>query len=78
MSFENTEEISSTINDLSQSIYEHNFEVGWWDDLDEERFKIDNILDNSNLPEAHKSEVLNNINKSINLIKNSKTSFNSL
>ena len=68
MSFENTEKYSSTITDLSQSIYEHNVEVGWWDDLENLRGRIDRVLKNDNLSEALKSEILNDINKSINLI----------
>lgn len=68
MSFENTEKISSTINDLSQSIYEHNTKVGWWDDLNFNRGLIDRSLKNDNLSEDFKSGLLNNINKSINLI----------
>ena len=68
MSFENTEKISSTINDLSKSIYEHNLEVGWWDDLDLKRGLIDRVLKNDNLSEDTKSEVLDSINTSINLI----------
>ena len=68
MSFENTEEISSTINDLSKSIYKHNSEVGWWDDLDLKRGLLDRILKDDNLSEDTKSEVLDSINTSINLI----------
>ena len=68
MSFENTEKISSTINDLSKSIYKHNSEVGWWDDLDLKRGLIDRVLKNDNLSEDTKSEVLDSINTSINLI----------
>ena len=67
MSFENTEEISSTINDLSKSIYKHNSEVGWWDDLEKLRSEMENVLDFID-DEDHKSEVLNSINTSINLI----------
>lgn len=67
MSFENTEKISSTINDLSQSIYEHNTKVGWWDDLEKLRSEMKNVLDFID-DEDHKSEVLNSINTSINLI----------
>ncbi|NUF08919.1 hypothetical protein [Snodgrassella sp. ESL0324] len=68
MSFENKEELSSTINDLSKSIYKHNSEVGWWDDLAAKRFRKDNISDIDHLPEGYKSEVLDSINTSINLI----------
>jgi len=68
MSFENKEELSSIINDLSKSIYKHNSEVGWWDALDLKRGLIDRISKNDKLSEDTKSEVLNNINKSINLI----------
>ena len=68
MSFENTEKYSSTITDLSKSIYEHNTKVGWWDDLEKLRRLKDQILDSSNLTEDYKSEILNDINKSINLI----------
>lgn len=68
MSFENKEELSSIINDLSKSIYEHNSEVGWWDDLEKLRRLKDQILDSSNLTEGYKSEILNDINKSIDLI----------
>ena len=68
MSFENTEKISSTINDLSKLIYKHNSEVGWWDDLDLKRGLLDRILKNDNLSEDTKSEVLDSINTSINLI----------
>ena len=68
MSFENTEEISSTINDLSKLIYKHNSEVGWWDDLDLKRGLLDRILKNDNLSEDTKSEVLDSINTFINLI----------
>lgn len=67
MSFENTEKISSTINDLSKSIYKHNSEVGWWDDLEKLRSEMENVLDFID-DEDHKSEVLNSINTSINLI----------
>lgn len=67
MSFENTEKYSSTITDLSQSIYEHNVEVGWWDDLEKLRSEMENVLDFID-DENHKSEVLANINKSVNLI----------
>lgn len=67
MSFENTEEISSTINDLSKSIYKHNSEVGWWDDLEKLRSEMENVLDFID-DEDHKFEVLNSINTSINLI----------
>lgn len=69
MSFENKEELSSIINDLSQSIYKHNSEVGWWDDLDLKRGLIDRISKNDKLSEDTKSEVLDNINTSITLIK---------
>lgn len=72
MSFENKEELSSIINDLSKSIYEHNSEVGWWDDLEKLRRLKDQILDSSNLTEGYKSEILNDINKSIDLIKTQK------
>ena len=72
MSFENKEELSSIINDLSKSIYEHNSEVGWWDDLDLKRGLLDRILKNDNLSEDTKSEVLDSINTSINLIKTQK------
>ena len=68
MSFENKEELSSIINDLSKSIYEHNLEVGWWDDLEKLRRLKDQILDSSNLTEGYKSEILNDINKSIDFI----------
>lgn len=68
MSFENKEELSSIINDLSKSIYEHNSEVGWWDALDLKRGLLDRILKNDNLSEDTKSEVLDSINTSINLI----------
>ena len=68
MSFENTEKISSTINDLSKSIYKHNSEVGWWDALDLKRGLLDRILKNDNLSEDTKPEVLDSINTSINLI----------
>ena len=68
MSFENTEKYSSTITDLSKLIYEHNTKVGWWDDLEKLRRLKDQILDSSNLTEDYKSEILNDINKSINLI----------
>lgn len=67
MSFENTEKISSTINDLSKSIYKHNSEVGWWDNLEKLRSEMKNVLDFID-DEDHKSEVLDNIKKSINLI----------
>lgn len=69
MSFENTEKISSTINDLSKSIFKHNSEVGWWDDLDLKRDLLDRILKNDNLSEDTKSEVLDSINTSLYLIK---------
>ncbi|ORF01477.1 hypothetical protein BGI05_08345 [Snodgrassella alvi] len=68
MSFENTEKISSTINDLSKSIYKHNSEVGWWDDLEKLRSEREDILDFIDDHEDHKSEVLDSINTSINLI----------
>ena len=67
MSFENTEKISSTINDLSKSIYKHNSEVGWWDNLEKLRSEMKNVLDFID-DKDHKSEVLDNIKKSINLI----------
>lgn len=72
MSFENKEELSSIINDLSKSIYEHNSGVGWWDALDLKRGLLDRILKNDNLSEDTKSEVLDSINTSINLIKTQK------
>ena len=72
MSFENTEELSSIINDLSQSIYKHNSEVGWWDDLENLRGLIDWTSKNENFSEDTKSELLDNINKSIDLIKTQK------
>lgn len=72
MSFENKEELSSIINDLSQSIYKHNLQVGWWDDLENLRCRIDRVLKNDKLSEALKSELVNNINKSIDLIKTQK------
>lgn len=72
MSFENKEELSSIINDLSQSIYKHNSGVGWWDDLENLRGRIDRVLKNDKLSEALKSELVNNINKSIDLIKTQK------
>lgn len=68
MSFENKEELSSIINDLSQSIYKHNLQVGWWDDLDFKRGLLDRILKDDELSEDTKSEILNDINKSIDLI----------
>lgn len=68
MSFENIEKISSTINDLSKSIYKHNSEVGWWDDLGKVRSEMEKVLDSID-DEDHKSEVLNSINMSIYLIK---------
>lgn len=67
MSFENIEKISSTINDLSKSIYKHNSEVGWWDDLEKVRSEMEKVLDSID-DEDHKSEVLNSINTFINLI----------
>ena len=72
MSFENKEELSSIINDLSQSIYKHNLQVGWWDDLDLKRGLIDGISKDDKLSEDTKSEVLDEINKSIDLIKTQK------
>lgn len=72
MSFENKEELSSIINDLSQSIYKHNLQVGWWDDLENLRGLIDRTSKNENLSEDTKSIVLDNINKDINLIKTQK------
>lgn len=72
MSFENKEELSSIINDLSQSIYKHNSEVGWWDDLDLKRGLIDGISKDDELSEDTKSEVLDEINTSIDLIKTQK------
>ena len=68
MSFENTEKISSTINDLSKSIYKHNSEVGWWDDLEKLRSEREDILDFIDDHEDHKFKLLNNKNKSIDLI----------
>lgn len=72
MSFENKEELRSIINDLSKSIYEHNSGVGWWDALDLKRGLIDRVLKNDNLSADTKSEVLDSINTSINLIKTQK------
>ena len=72
MSFENKEELSSIINDLSQSIYKHNLQVGWWDDLDLKRGLIDGISKDDELSEDTKSELLNSINISIDLIKTQK------
>ena len=72
MSFENKEELSSIINDLSQSIYKHNSKVGWWDDLDLKRGLIDGISKDDELSEDTKSELLNSINSSIDLIKTQK------
>lgn len=68
MSFENKEELSSIINDLSKSIYEHNSEVGWWDNLDLKRDLLDRILKNEYLSEDTKSEVLDSLNTDINLL----------
>lgn len=72
MSFENKEELSSIINGLSKSIYKHNLKVGWWDDLENLRGRIDRVLKNDNLSEALKSELVNYINKAIDLIKTQK------
>ena len=72
MSFENREELSSIINDLSQSIYKHNLKVGWWDDLENLRGLIDRISKNDKLSEDTKSELLNSINSAIDLIKTQK------
>lgn len=68
MSFENTEKISSTINDLSKSIYKHNSEVGWWDNLDLKRDLLDRVLKNEYLSEDTKSGVLDSLNTDINLL----------
>ena len=68
MSFENKEEISSIINDLSKSIYEHNSRVGWWDNLGLKRGLLDKILKNDSLSEDTKFGVLDSLNTDINLI----------
>lgn len=68
MSFENKEELSSIINDLSQSIYKHNSKVGWWDNLGLKRGLLDKILKNDSLSEDTKFGVLDSLNTDINLI----------